>query len=217
MQQSNKSDRLRLMTHPERLAAYGEPTTLDLSTKRLVPDAAWKREHIVCCQAPWPVPHSRWGNTRPLWVHRKAVDRFRDLFDRWKAAGLLDRLRTLNGTLNIRMKRGHETSLNLARLSTHSFGAAIDLNAQWNRFGHEPAPAGAEGSLVELVPIARECGFVWGGEWHKPDGMHFEVGVVPAPTIRPPAAACRHCGHTWLECAKLSETQGACCSTCDHS
>ena len=63
-------------------------------------------------------------------------------------------------------------------LSTHSWGAAIDLNVPWNGYGAVPAALGAHGSVRELVPIFESEGFAWGG-YFKPqsiaDGMHFEL------------------------------------------
>jgi len=66
-------------------------------------------------------------------------------------------------------------------LSTHSWGAAIDLNAGWNGMYRPPAKEGTKGSLWEIVGIMAACGFGWGGWWtHSTDGMHFEIWrIVP--------------------------------------
>jgi hypothetical protein len=37
---------------------------------------------------------------------------------------------------------------------------------------------GQKGSVRELVPIANECGFFWGGFFTRQDGMHFEIGKI---------------------------------------
>ena len=60
--------------------------------------------------------------------------------------------------------------------STHSWGIAFDINVRWNGFGSPPAPAGREGSVAELVNFFFEQGFVWGGDFRTPDGMHFQFG-----------------------------------------
>lgn len=164
------------MTPAERVKVYGKPCSLEVKTQTLIPDKDWERKNIVMVHVPWPIEHSRYGFQRPIRVHKLVVDKFSLLFRRWTEAGLLDRLKTFDGALNVRMKRGYEKSVDLSNLSTHSFGAAIDLNAKWNPLGHDTKP-GAEGALDELVPIARESGFVWGGDWKRPDKMHFEVGV----------------------------------------
>jgi len=177
------------MTAAERVKTYGKPATSVLVTDpatgqkklKLVPSVEWERKNIVMVHVPWPLEHSRYGFQRPIRVHKLVVDQFSLMFRRWKESGLLEHLKTMDGTLNIRMKRGKEASLDISNLSTHSFGAAIDLNARWNGLGKKPAPVGSEGSLIELVPIAQELGFVWGGEWKTPDAMHLEIGKVLKP------------------------------------
>lgn len=169
--------RPRLMTHAERLATYGVPARFDTKTGTLVPDKEWERRNLVTVLVPWPVKTAKYGNERPLVVHRLVASRFVELFGRWDNAGLLPLLKTFDGSHVTRLKRGQEKALDTSKLSTHAFGAAIDVNARWNAFGARPAARGAEGSVVDLIPIALDCGFVWGGFWPKPDGMHLEAGV----------------------------------------
>lgn len=82
--------------------------------------------------------------------------------------------RTPGGSFNWRTIAGTD------RLSVHSFGAAIDLDAElggyWLWTG---APEGAVGEYHSEIPpeLVREMerrGFIWGGKWHHYDGMHFE-------------------------------------------
>jgi hypothetical protein len=67
---------------------------------------------------------------------------------------------------------------NTNRLSTHSFGIAIDINIknsdywQWHK---------QDGKLkyknkipLEIVRIFEKHGFIWGGRWYHYDTMHFE-------------------------------------------
>ena len=45
--------------------------------------------------------------------------------------------------------------------------------------GEAPARQGEVGCLYDLVPIAWQHGFFWGGNFpRRPDGMHFEVGDI---------------------------------------
>jgi hypothetical protein len=53
-------------------------------------------------------------------------------------------------------------------LSHHSWGVAIDINVASNPYGTRPDQD------PRLVEIFRRHGFLWGGEWLLPDGMHFE-------------------------------------------
>lgn len=54
------------------------------------------------------------------------------------------------------------------RLSHHSWGIAVDLNAAANPAGTRPDQD------RRLIDIMEEAGFTWGGRWLIPDGMHFE-------------------------------------------
>jgi len=53
-------------------------------------------------------------------------------------------------------------------LSMHAWGLAIDLNVATNALGATPTME------ARVVEIFRTHGFVWGGTWARPDGMHFE-------------------------------------------
>jgi hypothetical protein len=73
-----------------------------------------------------------------------------------------------------RMVRGNPT-----KLSCHSSGTAIDLNATKH-------PLGKAGTFpAEKIPmlraLAKKYGLKWGGDFKsRPDDMHFEVEVSPA-------------------------------------
>ena len=103
-------------------------------------------------------------------VHKLVVEQMRQLFAAWQAAGLVDRMRTWEGSFAPRFVRGGRPTL-----SNHAWGTAFDINFQWNRLATVPALRGEEGSVRELVPIANEHGFFWGGHFSRCDGMHFEV------------------------------------------
>ena len=53
-------------------------------------------------------------------------------------------------------------------ISHHTWGVAFDINVAQNVFGHTPHLD------PRLVSIFERWGFVWGGRWLVPDGMHFE-------------------------------------------
>lgn len=58
-------------------------------------------------------------------------------------------------------------------ISHHTWGIAFDFNVSRNPFGAEPTMD------MRLVEIMEEWGFVWGGHWAVPDGMHFEYLTEP--------------------------------------
>jgi hypothetical protein len=59
--------------------------------------------------------------------------------------------------------------------SQHAYGAAIDIDAPTNGFGDE-TPA----MDPRVVRVFENWGFIWGGNFLIPDGMHFEYGEQPA-------------------------------------
>lgn len=101
--------------------------------------------------------------------HKDGADQLRSAFSEIEAMGLSDRLLQFCGTFFPRTVRGANNP------SIHAFGTAIDLNCGANRFGKPPVPAGEAGSVVDLVPIFKKHGFVWGGDWRTPDPMHFQL------------------------------------------
>ena len=76
--------------------------------------------------------------------------------------GLSAQLQTFAGCFNIRPVRGSD------KLSTHSYGLAIDINSESNPLGAEPTMS------PELVKCFTDAGFTWGGNFKRKDGMHFE-------------------------------------------
>lgn len=54
-------------------------------------------------------------------------------------------------------------------LSMHAWGLAIDFNSRDNPLGARPVMD------PEVVEVFRRWGFKWGGDWRRPDGMHFEL------------------------------------------
>lgn len=87
---------------------------------------------------------------------------FKNIIDR----GLVGELKTWDGCFNPREKRGSTSP------SLHSWGVAIDINAAWNGFGKTPTMSEA------LVSCFKDAGFDWGGDWTKPDGMHFQLASI---------------------------------------
>ena len=134
----------------------------------------WEQDNIVRVQLPQLVgvqgaPHD--GGAR---FHKKAADQLVALWKAWEAAGFLDRVLTWDGSFVPRFIRGSRTVL-----SNHAFGTAFDINAALNPRGTRPLLAGKKGSVRELVTIANDHGFYWGGHFGaKPDGMHFEIAIL---------------------------------------
>ena len=57
-------------------------------------------------------------------------------------------------------------------LSMHAWGLAADFNVSTNGLGMKPQLD------PRVVSVFDKWGFVWGGRWSRPDGMHFELGAL---------------------------------------
>lgn len=120
--------------------------------------------------------------TKTVRFHRRAAKQFTGLWAAWKAAGLLPLVLTGGGTYAARYMRSKSAkAMNQRpkRLSMHAYGVAFDINIFWNGFNAPPAQPGTKGSVQELVPLAHQWGFYWGGHFSSnPDGMHFEIAKL---------------------------------------
>lgn len=65
--------------------------------------------------------------------------------------------------------------------SEHSYGVALDRNAPAYPLGTRNMSA-RERDVCRSV--ARKYGFTWGGDWSRPDEMHFEFAGTPADAAR---------------------------------
>lgn len=139
----------------------------------------WPKKNIVMVDLPQLSKATNGKYTR-MRFHKLAADQLRWLWEAWEKEGLLDRVLSYSGAYYPRFIRGSRKTL-----SNHSYGSAFDVNVPQNRLGRVPALVGQKGCVRELVPLANEYGFFWGGHFGYPkkgskrggrwDGMHFEV------------------------------------------
>lgn len=113
----------------------------------------------------WDVPTELEIGVIPkrIYCNKRMIKPLTEAFKNLISTGAVNELKTWDGCFNIRAKRG-ATSFSL-----HSWGVAIDVNAAWNQFGKEPTLS------VEFIQCFTSAGFDWGGVWHRPDGMHFQL------------------------------------------
>ena len=161
-----------LVANVERARVFGEfrfesrgPNTDDI---RILDD--WQKTNIAPVTLSPLIGVKGAPATGRIFVHRLVVEQVRALFDAWQEAGLIDALLTWEGSFAPRFVRGSRTTV-----SNHAWGTAFDVNFPWNRLGTTPALRGEKGSVRDLVPVAHEHGFYWGGHFSRCDGMHFEV------------------------------------------
>lgn len=134
----------------------------------------WEQDNIV--DVPIPQLRGALGAKAPrtMQFHRLAATQLQGLWADWEKSKLLDRVLIYDGSYVPRFVRKSRTTL-----SNHAFGSAFDINAKFNQLGHRPALVGEKGSVRELVPVANDWGFWWGGHYdHRKDGMHFEVAFL---------------------------------------
>lgn len=96
--------------------------------------------------------------------HYLLRDTFARVFADIIAQNLARRIHTIDGCFAFRPQRSS------SGLSVHSWGIAIDLNAQTNQ-------RGTGGDMdSEIVGIFKNLGFIWGGDWKgkRRDPMHFQ-------------------------------------------
>lgn len=138
-----------MITHRDCMSKYGAPE---------------KESAMVV----WDVPSDLEIGVIPkkIYCNKDAVAPLRQAFSNIIGRGLVSELKTWDGCFNIRKKRGSTTP------SLHSWGVAVDVNAAWNRFGESPSMS------KEFVQCFKDAGFDWGGDWKKPDGMHFQLSSV---------------------------------------
>jgi len=132
----------------------------------LVLDPAWVRTHIATERV--PLLGDVTCNAALFPQIRGVV---RALIDR----GLDDTISSFSGCFSPRRVNRIPT----ASISHHTWGIALDLNVPANPFGAVPDQD------PRLVRTFERWGFVWGGSFVLPDGMHFEYR---RPSHRSPAA-----------------------------
>lgn len=78
-------------------------------------------------------------------------------------------LKNIGGTFNWRVIAGTN------RLSTHSFGIAIDINTKYSDYWKWNNNTEYINRIpVEIAEVFEKYGFIWGGKWYHYDTMHFE-------------------------------------------
>ena len=64
------------------------------------------------------------------------------------------------------------------KLSNHSSGTAIDLNASRHSLNH--AGTFEATKIPMLKALVKKYGLIWGGDWTRRDEMHFEINLDAA-------------------------------------
>ena len=113
------------------------------------------------------------GAFKSMRFHKACEYQLVKMFERFEKENLHTRILSFAGAFYPRFIRGSRS-----QLSNHSWGTAFDINVPQNGLGKKPAMIGEKGCVRELVQIANECGFYWGGHFSRMDGMHFEIAKI---------------------------------------
>jgi hypothetical protein len=163
-----------LVGNTERQKVFGKfafiaaPVPNNPENIRIIDD--WESKNIITISIPQLIPIKGSDKVR---FHKLAAAQIVKLWSDWEKAGLMPLVISWAGSFVPRFVRGSRTNL-----SNHSFGSAFDINVPWNLLGAVPALVGQKGSVRELVPIANDNGFYWGGHFTRLDGMHFEIARI---------------------------------------
>jgi hypothetical protein len=130
----------------------------------------WESKNIIMVSIPQLINIK--GSDK-VQFHRLAAGQLIKLWKDWEDAQFLNLVLSWAGSFVPRFIRGSKTTL-----SNHAFGSAFDINVPFNPLGAVPALVGQKGSVRELVQIANENGFYWGGHFARLDGMHFEIAKL---------------------------------------
>ena len=141
------------------------------------PTAAWESENLTTFTPAYPLTLAFPPGTQVTRIrcHKKVADSLARVFDKILAHyGSLEevkkaRMHLFAGCFNFRLIGG------ASRLSTHSWGAGIDIDSDKNRRGTKYDES--KGMMpMAVVRIFKTEGWKWGGRFTTiPDCMHFQA------------------------------------------
>jgi len=117
------------------------------------------------CTTPLSLNHCfpyQWKGSNGFWCNKFLIPKFKNVYAKIVRNKLQSKLVSFDGCYALRNTRGKN------RLSMHSWGIAMDHNAKTNRLG-------IVGDMdLGIVKAFKSEGFFWGGDFRRPDPMHFE-------------------------------------------
>jgi D-alanyl-D-alanine carboxypeptidase len=140
------------------------------------PTREWCEQHLTLIDTPYPL-RLAWDmdeTVTRIRCHKKIAEPLQSIFtDILGEYGSLEnvqkaRMDLFGGCYNFRAVRGHDW------LSTHAWGAAIDLDPVKNPL-HKKYNEKAGMMPQAVVKIFEAYGWQWGGLWARGDAMHFQA------------------------------------------
>ena len=126
-------------------------------------DPNFESKYITRFTLPYPLVYEG-TQVRNARCHKLVVENFQKAFEDIKAAGFEEQVKNYSGIYARRSIRGFGS-----HPSTHSWGIAIDLEA-------EKYPLGSNKRFPDpVVQVFRNAGFFYGGDFRsRKDPMHFQ-------------------------------------------
>lgn len=135
--------------------APGRPGYLEI-------ERAWERSHIATQRVPL-LGH--------VTCNVAMFPQIRGAIREIVSLGLSDEVRSFAGCYARRYANRDPSQA----LSHHAWGIALDINVPQNPYGAPPDQD------PRMVAVFERWGFIWGGGFVRPDGMHFEYHRPPEP------------------------------------
>ncbi len=127
----------------------------------LLIDPAWERAHIATQRVPL---------LGPVTCNVALFPQIRGAIEQLIADGLAGAVHSYSGCYASRYANRDPSQA----ISHHTWGIALDVNVPENPYGAPP------NQDPRMVAVFEEWGFIWGGTFVLPDGMHFEYRRPPA-------------------------------------
>lgn len=172
----NKPDFKPLVSNSEREKLFGKfefkanPTKTNPEGIKILGD--WASKNIIKVDLP-ALSKATGGKFSSMQWHKSVEHQLVNFFETLEKENLHTRILSYAGAFYPRYVRGSRSVL-----SNHSWGTAFDINVPQNGLNRQPALVGQKGTVRELVAIANEFGFYWGGHFKRQDGMHFEIAKI---------------------------------------
>jgi peptidoglycan hydrolase-like protein with peptidoglycan-binding domain len=162
-------------SNSERERSFGKfsytPNPIPGNPENIRMDPVWCRENIRQVSIPQLMGIKGAPKSGIIQFHKLGSENIKKFFQSVEDNNLLEKIISWDGSFVPRFIRGSSTYL-----SNHSWATAFDINARWNPLGSSGAKRGSTGSVHEILEIAEENGFYWGGNFRgRPDPMHFEL------------------------------------------
>lgn len=155
----------RRLTDAEVVAIYGDVLKFRQEDGTL--SAMWGATHLTRFKLPGPIPYIDGGIVRQVLCHvlvwKELFGIFNTIYaqpEAWQS------INDYGGCFEFRRNRNDQSAI-----SRHAWGIAVDIDVKDN-------PNGAKGDMHPgVIKAFKDAGWVWGGDFHKPDPMHFEKGI----------------------------------------